>query len=195
MTHTIDPQNQPAKKKSSKTKKVLIGTVAAVAVIAVFQATSGGDENTAPASGTEAAVVVDKGSEALPGIGAEVRDGKFAFTVTEVETGIAQAGDNPYVNKVAQGQFIFVHVDVKNVGDKPQSYFDMNQKLIDAQGREYSNDTEAGIYANTNYTVGDINPGNTASVVIVFDVPADAQPKTVELHDSMFSGGTEVAIG
>ncbi|MEE2034697.1 DUF4352 domain-containing protein [Rhodococcus chondri] len=129
------------------------------------------------------------------GIGAEVRDGQFAFTVTEVETAITQAGDNPYANKVPQGQFVFVHVDVKNIGDKAQSYFGSNQKLIDVQGREFANDTEAEIYANDDFTIGDINPGNTASVVVVFDIPADAQPKTLELHDSMFSGGATVSIG
>ncbi|MGX7731889.1 DUF4352 domain-containing protein [Rhodococcus sp. 2H158] len=175
-------------------------------VIIAVATSGGGDESTSTGSIPTGSSNTGENSEnsggsspdsgaAPAGIGNEVRDGKFAFTVTDVETDITQAGDNPYANKVPQGQFVFVHVDVKNIGDKAQSYFGSNQKLIDVQGREFNNDTEAEIYANDNFTIGDINPGNTASVIVVFDIPTDAQPKTVELHDSMFSGGATVNIG
>ena len=39
-----------------------------------------------------------------------------------------------------------------------------------------------------------INPGNTVEVKVVFDMPKDAVPATIELHDSMFSGGAKVAL-
>ncbi|MBK5248977.1 MAG: DUF4352 domain-containing protein, partial [Actinomycetales bacterium] len=54
----------------------------------------------------------------------------------------------------------------------------------------------AGISIEGNDTFfTEINPGNTVEGTIVFDVPADAVPATLELHDSMFSGGVSVTLG
>ena len=39
-----------------------------------------------------------------------------------------------------------------------------------------------------------INPGNTVNAKIVFDMPKDANPATLELHDSMLSGGVKVSL-
>lgn len=197
MTNSYDQPNPAPVQKKRKKWPWILGILAVIVIIAI--ATSGGDSdtsgNTNSDNGSGNGGSAQQQDAPAAGIGTEVRDGKFAFTVTNVETGQTQAGSNPYANKTPQGQFVFAYVDVKNIADQPQSYFGNNQKLIDAQGREFANDTEAEIYANENYTVGDINPGNTASVVIVFDIPADAQPKTLELHDSMFSGGATVNIG
>lgn len=190
-------QPQPQPKKRKKWPWIL----GIVVVLGIIIAVSGGGGSDSSDSGSGSSGSGNGGSAQqddapAAGIGTEVRDGKFAFTVTSVETGQTQAGTNPYANKVPQGQFVFVNVDVKNIGNEPQAYFGGNQKLIDAQGREFADDAEAEVYANEgNYTIGDINPGNTASVVLVFDIPADAQPKTLELHDSMFSNGATVNIG
>ncbi|MGW0004660.1 DUF4352 domain-containing protein [Nocardia grenadensis] len=125
--------------------------------------------------------------------GSEVRDGKFAFVVTQVDPPTKTVGGE-YLSKAAQGEFVLVHLDVTNTSDQPQSYFGSNQKLIDAQGREFANDTEAEIYLNDDvYT--DINPGNKFSVTFAFDVPVGTRPATLEFHDSMFSGGVRVAGG
>lgn len=148
----------------------------------------------APTQNTQTQQAAPTPSAPLPGIGAEARDGDFAFVVTQVEQGVTSVGTNPYLTKSPQGQFILVHVDVTNSSSSAQGYFSSNQKLTDQQGREFANDTEAEIYAMDDYVVGDINPGNTASVIIVFDVPLDAVPATVELHDSMFSSGVEVSL-
>ncbi|MGW5451000.1 DUF4352 domain-containing protein [Nocardia sp. NPDC003979] len=125
--------------------------------------------------------------------GTEVRDGKFAFTVTQVDPPVRTVGDNPYLQKTAQGEFVLVHVEVANVGDVAQQYFGANQKLIDAQGREFANDTSAEINVNDEL-VAEINPGNKISVVLVFDVPTGTDPAAVEFHDSAFSNGARVAL-
>ncbi|MEV0684408.1 DUF4352 domain-containing protein [Nocardia sp. NPDC050378] len=127
--------------------------------------------------------------------GTPVRDGKFEFTVTAVDRPVKVIGDNPYLQKTAQGEYIAVHLTVTNIGDKPQSYFASNQKLFDDQGREFENDTMAGINVNDDSAMmSDINPGNSVDVVVVFDVPAGTVPASLELHDSMFSGGAQVAL-
>ena len=185
------PPAQPPKKR----KKWPWILLAVVVVLIIVIATSGGEDEGSSASGGGTSQSDNGGSDAAPvaGIGSEVRDGKFAFVVTGVEPGVPSIGENQYLTKEAQGQFVLVHVDVSNISDKPQSYFGANQKLTDVQGREFTNDTEAEIYLNSD-TMGDINPGNKMSTTIVFDVPVDAQPKALELHDSMMSGGVTVAL-
>src|SRR5699024_3688657 len=71
------------------------------------------------------------------GIGEVAQDGKFEFVVTEVETGVERVGSE-YLNETAQGQFVLVHLEVTNVGDKAQTLYDSSQHLIDTDGREHS---------------------------------------------------------
>ncbi len=127
--------------------------------------------------------------------GSEVRDGKFAFVITGIDAPVSTLGDNQFLRKTAQGEYVVVHVDVTNVGTKPQSYFGSNQTLIDDQGRQYTNDTMAEIDINDGGIIGaDINPGNKISVAVAFDLSPGTVPATIEFHDSMFSGGARVAV-
>lgn len=128
-----------------------------------------------------------------PGIGSAVRDGKFRFTVTKMTCGKTLIGSADFGSK-AQGEFCLVNLSVKNIGDKPQTLFGDNQKLFIGK-REYSADTEAGIYLdNAQSFIEEINPGNSLKGVVVFDVPKGANPDKIELHDSAFSGGVDVRL-
>jgi len=148
-----------------------------------------GDSAGAPAAGDSAAPA------SAAGIGVPVRDGKFEFTVTKVEVGPARIG-NQYLGKDAQGQFILVHLTIGNIGDVAQIFSDSGQKLFDAQGREFSADTAAAIYLDDSQSfLNEINPGNQVNGIVVFDVPKDVQPTSIELHDSIFSGGVTVSLG
>ncbi|MBM2621061.1 DUF4352 domain-containing protein [Actinoplanes sp. LDG1-06] len=130
-----------------------------------------------------------------PGIGVPAKDGDFQFTVTGVKCGVAKVG-NQYFGEKAQGQFCLVSVQVKNIGKEAQTLIDSVQKAFDAQGTEYSVDSGAAIYANGDQQVffEDVNPGNTVRGKLVFDVPKGTKLTTVELHDSLFSGGVKVAL-
>lgn len=153
--------------------------------------TTAAGKPTAP--GNPAAPLPDEDAPAPAGTA--VRDGKFEFTVNAVDAPVKVVGDNPYLQKTAQGEYILVHLTVTNIGNKPQSYFSSNQTMIDDRGREFENDTMAGINVNDGTAMmSDINPGNSIQVVVVFDVPAGTVPTTLELHDSAFSGGAEVAL-
>ncbi|AMO59890.1 Mpr protein [Mycolicibacterium phlei] len=127
--------------------------------------------------------------------GSAVRDGKFEFRVLGMERA-AQAGDpsNPYMIAKPQGEFIILTLSVRNIGDRPQSYFGSNQTLIDTAGREYGADTEADMWMNDDGIMADINPGNAIQVRVAFDVPPGTQPAELEVHDSMFSGGAKVRL-
>ncbi|OBY33559.1 DUF4352 domain-containing protein [Mycolicibacter kumamotonensis] len=129
-------------------------------------------------------------------INTPVRDGKFEFVVTGVQPGLAEIGDNPYLVQKAQGQFVVVSMSVKNIGDKPQSFSPSAQKLFDAEGRSFESDTMAQVaLGDSDVPVYDnINPGNGVDVKVVYDMPPDAVPTTIELHDSVFSGGVKVSL-
>lgn len=157
---------------------------------------AGTDEGDGAAASSSPAKTKQKAAkkQSVPGIGTPVRDGKFEFTVTKVEKGVAQVGSE-FFNEKADGQFVLVHITVKNIGDKAQTLFDSEQDLKDAQGRSFSTDSGASIAMEDNDVwMNEINPGNTAKGVLVYDMPADAQPTEIELHDSMFSGGVTVSL-
>ena len=133
-------------------------------------------------------------AKSAPGIGDAARDGKFEFTISKVEKGVASVGSE-YFNEKADGQFVLVHITVKNIGDESQTLFDSEQKLKDTQGRSFSTDSSAAIAMEDNEMwLNEINPGNSAKGTLVYDMPADAQPAEIELHDSMFSGGVTVSL-
>lgn len=125
--------------------------------------------------------------------GAAVRDGKFEFRVTAVDPPVQTVGDNPFLQTTAQGEYILVHVSVSNIGDRAQTYFGSNQKLFDDQGKQFENDIVAEINLH-DHSATTINPGNTIDVVLAFDVPAGTVADTLQLHDSVFSGGAKVAL-
>lgn len=129
-------------------------------------------------------------------IGEVARDGKFEFTVSSIECGKTSVGTNQYLTKTPQGQYCLLSVSVKNIGDQAQSWFSSNQYLFNANGQKYSADDTATLYNAPNGTswYDNINPGNSVTGAIVFDVPKDQTPTTAELHDSAFSNGVKVNL-
>jgi hypothetical protein len=128
------------------------------------------------------------------GIGDTVKDGKFSFKITKVDKGLTQVGKSFTISK-AQGQYVLVYVTVKNIGDEAQLFDGSAQKLIDSKDRQYDTDSGAAALGleDSNAFLNNINPGNSVSGILLFDVPKDFRIKAIELHDSLFSGG--VAIG
>ena len=217
---SLQPGPDPKKKSWFARHKILtvVGAIAAVAIIASIAGGGGdgADDTAAPAVSTAAATEAATTAEAeatteapgeapaeapaeepvdnTPGIGVTAADGKFEFVVTNVETGLPSIGNDMFGTQ-AQGTFALVHVTVTNIGDKAQSFFGDNQTLVDTQGREHSADTTAAIYLeNSESMYTEINPGNSVNAIVVFDIPADAVPATITLHDSMFSGGVTVSL-
>lgn len=186
--------------------KIISGILGLVLIGGVSSALGGGgDEPTtaapttasspattaAPAAAKPAAKPAEKKA---PGIGAKVRDGKFEFVVTKIEDGGTQVGDSTFGEK-AQGQFTLVHLSITNIGDKPQTMFTDNQTVIDGQGRKFTPNSMAGIHLeNNDVWIQEINPGNTVRGTLVFDMPKGSKPASIQLHDSMFSGGVTVSL-
>ena len=127
------------------------------------------------------------------GIGTPVASGDLEFTVTGVEPGGTEIGD--VLTTTAQGEFLLVHIEVRNTGDSAETFSDSGQKLIDSQGREHETDSSASIYLPDNDVLfTSINPGNTVVGTLVFDLPADAEPVSVLLSGGLFSSDVEVSL-
>jgi len=165
--------------------------VVIIIVIFVIKSTAGGSSSNDAGSSGGGATTSANGKTAA-GIGTPVRDGEFEFTVTAVDPGKSTIGTGS-ISKTAQGQFVLVHVTVRNIGN--QQYFDeSSQKMIDQQGRQLSPDTTAGVYVDPNNFLAQINPVNSVEGLLVYDIPNDAVPTKLQLHDSPFSGGVTVQL-
>ena len=209
--YAAQPQLPPAPRKNFFARHKVFTTLLAIVVLVIaVQAVSGGDKPTttptpgatsapgdAPATeeaSAETSAAPTPDAPAVPGIGTAVADGKFEFTVTSLEPGVPHIGDATF-GVDAQGQFLLVHVTVKNIGAEAQYFDSSSQKLLDGQGRTHSADGTAAIYLpDSNSFLTSINPGNTVEGIVVFDLPVDATPASIELHDSPFSGGVTVTL-
>ncbi|MFE2997336.1 DUF4352 domain-containing protein [Nocardia sp. NPDC059246] len=130
-----------------------------------------------------------------PGLNAPVRDGKFEFVVTDIQTGIKQVGTNPYLRKTAQGSYTIISLTVRNIGKVPYGFSPSDQDVYDAQNRKFSNDAAAAMNLQSDTSLyANLNPGNSITAQVVYDLPADSTPDHIVLHDSMFSGGATVSL-
>lgn len=136
------------------------------------------------------------GAKSIAKLNEAATDGKFEFTVTSLECGKSSVGNNPYLTKEAQGQFCLLNITVKNTGNESQSLFSSNQFVYNATGQKFKADDIATTYMSPDGSTwySDINPGNSVSGTIVFDLPKDQTPVTAELHDSAFSQGVQVKL-
>lgn len=204
---------EQAQKKANRPiwkKKRLIIPVASVLLIGACAGLVGGNDDIQPAAAPGASSVpsgkapkADKKEKAeeVPAepksakIGDTVAAGDWDFTVTKFKCGSAKIGDE-YSNKKAQGQFCKMSIQVKNNGSKQETLNDSNQKLFDSEGREFSSDSDAWIYADPDSSLflEGINPGNTAKGVVIFDVPKDAEIVRAELVGGLFGFDDPAAI-
>lgn len=194
------PKKRFAKLRSQPKWRWIAGAI--IVILAVSQEVGNNEKKsvTAERSSTAISAPDTAGSptpDAAPGaqLNEEVRDGTFAFTVTDVDiTKTIGEGTN---QKTSQGTYVVVSVNVKNVGDTAQSFDGGNQKLLDIAGREYAVDGGADYDLNKDVAAGlgaDIAPGDQIAVKIAFDLPPGSHPSALELHDSKFSSGTTVQL-
>lgn len=193
------PTESPRKR--HRVRNTFLIVIGAIVLISIIASMGGGDDDPGAGPATteqqpaaEEPAAEEPAADAGPGIGDPAEDGDFTFVVESVEDGPERLGDDTFGTS-PQGRFVFVTVTVTNHGDAPGSFFGDNQFLIDTEGRKAGADTEAAIYLPESQSLyEEINPGNTLTGTVVFDIPADAVPAAVELHDSMFSGGVTVNL-
>lgn len=103
-----------------------------------------------------------------------VRDGAFQFEVTGIDCSASRCDASMNISKISGSS-------------SESSFFASNQKLIDTNGVKtdgYS--TEGGERS--------IAAGTTTPIVVTFMISTGAEPRSIELHDSMFSDGVVVRL-
>ncbi len=120
-----------------------------------------------------------------------IADGTYAtFSVSSVETGIPSVGD--YLTDNAQGAFTIVTVSVTNTSTKPIRFTASQQHVRDANNRVFEVDSSATFTANDDASwINEINPGNSVTVRLVYDMPPNASPATISLRAS---GGRPIMV-
>lgn len=179
--------------------KILTG-VGVVVVVLIIVGALGGDPKKPTKTDTSKntnATNTAKPKTASANIGEPANDGKFQFTVNSLKCNEASVSDSTgYLTKTAQGQYCELNVTVKNIGNQAQTLDSTSQYLFNASNQRYSSDSVATITVNPSSStfLNDINPGNSVTGVIVFDLPKDVMPTTAELHDASLSGGVKVKL-
>jgi Domain of unknown function (DUF4352) len=129
-------------------------------------------------------------------VGQKGIESTFAYTVKSSDTDdVVEFDESDAV--YSQGIFVFVTMQVENIGRSAQTYSADYQRLVDSEGRQFSPDMRAMTTKNyVKQTRIDINPGNTAGAQLVFDVPKGTQPNqyVLLLHDSLDSHGVALLI-
>ena len=125
-----------------------------------------------------------------PTMGTPVRDGGLEFIVYGVRLGPSISSAHAIYK--AHGRYVVVGLSVTNVGDQPETYMAIDQKLI-VDGKRYDYAAEPTILLDTNAT-SLINPGIGISALIAYDVPAGTRPGSIELHGAAGTPGVDVDL-
>jgi uncharacterized membrane protein YgcG len=148
---------------------------------------SGGSGGASGGSGGSA------GSVAVGRAGQPVRDGKLELVVQRFSCGRATVGRAPLTRR-ARGQFCLAALRVRNIGRQPWRLPASSQYLYDTAGRQHRADLPARLVLPGESLWDEINPGLQVSGTLVFDVPTDARPARLVLHDSLLSHGATVLL-
>ncbi|MFE3195188.1 DUF4352 domain-containing protein [Nocardia sp. NPDC059240] len=116
--------------------------------------------------------------------GTPVRDTTFEYTITEAKSiGSRIVTDTGW--RRADGTFEVVTVTITNIGGDRQSFFG-STRLLDTQGRAYEEDSKA-TYRLRPATAPDdwrsLNPGESVTHQIAFDIPTDAEPAYLAIRN------------
>ena len=179
----------PAPKKRKKWPWIAAAIVGFIVVVSAISG-RGGDDKKTDASGSKSGSSYSAPAAADPGIGQPVSDGKLEFTVTKMDRS-KTAGDpsNEFLQETAQGEFINVHLTVRNTGNEGQTFFSSNQKLI-VGGKQFDAASILGVKGDNQ----NINPGLSIDTVVSFDVPPGSVPEAIDVHDSALSGGAKIKL-
>ena len=127
------------------------------------------------------------------GLGRVVRDGGFEFIVDKVECGTDIVGTGA-ASKTTSGVFCLVQLNVTNISAPARALRASDQRAYSGP-TQYVGDPQASIYASAQTEYGvPIKPGQSATTVVVFDIPRESELDSLELHRSEHSTGAKVVL-
>jgi hypothetical protein len=184
-------------KKSWFKRHKILTVIGVIIVIAIIASAAGGSKKSTTTASKSSSGSTASTAAAMPKLNQPANDGKFQFTVTAIKCGQPSVSSaDGYLTKTAQGQYCLLSVTANNIGDQSQTLDSTSQYIYDSSNKKYSSDSEAtiDISPTDNTFFNPINPGNSVSGTIVFDIPKGVTPTIAELHDSALSGGVKVSL-
>lgn len=166
---------------------------------------SGDSSSTDSSSGNDDSAKADSDAEAEDeeeapdspadaGLGSTVNTGNFDVTVTAVEAGVTVIG-NEYLNETPSGQFVLVRITVANTSNESDYFHGSDHTLIDEQGRKHSTSSGSLYLDEPTFVLESINPGVSIDGVLLYDIPVDATPVSLELEsDEIFGDSILVSL-
>ena len=168
------------KKKNWFRRHWIISILLVILILGMFGAMFGGENSTNQESNKEPAKTYS--------IGDSIQAGDFKWKITKFTT--AQSiGSNPYLTTEASGIYLILDVEVENTGNSAKYLMDSYLKLVDDQDREFSPDSGASIYLDSNQALlfEQVNPGIVKKGKIVFDVPENLNVANVRISSNLLS--------
>lgn len=159
---------------------------------------TGTDLTGAPAVPTSAPGATTTGAvttvpeEYLAGLNQPVVDGALQYTVRSVDCSLTELDGRA----ASRGRWCVAAVTVVNQGTAAATMPPAEQKLMDVQGREYAADAAAAPALGEPGTAvwQPVQPGAEMTGQMAFDMPEDAEPRRLELHNSEGTTGSMVNI-
>jgi len=173
---------------------VVTAALTATAALALTGCSAGGATGGADGSGSSPS----SSAAAAPktaGLNTPIKVGSFEYTITGTKDAGTTVGSSP-LSQTAQGTFVEVDLVVKNVGNSAATFLSNYVKLQDATGKTYDADPTATLYASPQQQawLAAINPGNSVTGPILFDVPAGTTAVSVQVTDNVFSKGRTISL-
>lgn len=178
-------------------RTALITAAAAVTVGLALTGCSAGGATAGSSAGTSSSSAVSvPAAPTAAGLNTPVKAGSFEYTATGTKDAGTTVGTSP-LTETAQGTYVEVDLTIKNVGNASATFISNYVKVVDATGKTYDADPTATLYANPNQSawVAAINPGNSITGPILFDVPAGTKAVSIQVSDNMFGKGETINLG
>ena len=200
------PPTAPAPRRPWYRRKLMLVPLAVVALLLLTALNQAGDRGSGSGAGpgansrppdarggTRATTTAPARSGGTGGLTLRGRDGKLEFTVLSMSCGHRTAGQPP-LRAVANGQYCFVHLSVRNLGDQAWTP-PVNQFLWDTAGERHSIDPRGSIALGSERLLTQLAPRQRVSGTLVFELPKGAKPERLVLHDSLLSFGVNIRVG
>jgi hypothetical protein len=189
------PRRGPDRRQLALIAGVVLAALIAIAVVVSLPshrgARSGGGQPTGGAVAASGTAPTGAPSPAT-GFGVPVTDGGLRFVVAGIDCSKSQLGEG-LLALHARGQFCLAQVTVSNSGDTSESLDNTAQILWDNRGERHEVDFFARLKLHENLW-DTIDPGETRTGTLVFDIPRDADARELELHESSHSAGVRIPV-
>lgn len=175
---------------------IVVAALIAIAVVVSLPGRVGGGTGSGQSAGSTATTTATANTPSVAspsaGIGLPATDGALEFVVDGIDCSRSQLGDG-FLALRADGKFCMARVTVRNTGDTAKVLDNATELLWDDHGDRHEASFLARLKLNENLW-DTIDPGETKHGTLVFDVPRDAEPWALELHESSQSAGARIPL-